>query len=249
MNRFKKKRILITGGTSGIGLATAKRIVEEGGEVAVTGMTQEHLDKAGRELPGPSLVLKNDASSLEDIENLENKVKEQMGELDGLFLNAGFGKFAPVSDLTESHIDEMFDVNVKGLALHFSRLQKFLKNGSSVTLTSSIVPYLGQPEGSIYAASKGAVSAMTRSFASALADKKIRVNAICPGPIETNFFSSTGASEDEKEEMKERIQSNVPLGRFGQAEEVAALACFLLSDESKYITGTEMMIDGGMTLR
>jgi len=249
MKRFKGKRYLVTGGTSGIGFATAKRIYSEDGEAAVTGVTQEHLDEAGSQLPSAALVMKNDSSKISDIEELASTVENQMGKLDGVFLNAGFGKFAPVEEITEGHFDSMFDVNVKGLALQMAKLKPLIKEGGSIVITSSVVPYLGQAQGAVYAGTKGAVSAMMRSFATDMADKNIRVNAVCPGPIETNFFSGTGMSEEEQKEMTEQIQNQIPLGRFGKSEEVASLVCYLLSDEASYITGSEFMIDGGMTLR
>lgn len=249
MKRFEGKRFLITGGTSGIGLTTAKRIVEEGGEVAVTGTTQEHLDEAGRELPSASLVLRNDASDANDVLELASKVEEQMGKIDGIFLNAGFGKFAPTEEINEDHINGMLGVNVKGVAMHMAKLKPFVKEGGSIVITSSVAPYLGQAQGAVYAGTKGAVSAMMRSFAADMAPKNIRVNAVCPGPIETNFFDGMGMDEKEVEKMSEQIKNQVPLGRFGKPEEVSSLVCFLLSDESSYMTGSEYMIDGGMTLR
>jgi NAD(P)-dependent dehydrogenase (short-subunit alcohol dehydrogenase family) len=249
MARFDGKRILITGGTSGIGLATAKRIVEEGGEVAVTGMSQEHLDEAGKALPSGSLVLRNDASDPGDAKHLAEKVRDQMGVIDGLFLNAGYGKFRPVEENDTEFFDQMFNTNVRGPVLHMAQLKPLIAEGGSVLLTASVSPYLGQDQGSVYAATKGAIVAMTRSFASDLAPRKIRVNSIAPGPIDTNFVDGTGMSDEEKEQFAEQIRKMVPLGRLGTAEEVAAVATFLLSDDSTYVTSSEYFVDGGLAKR
>ena len=249
MARFDGKRVLITGGTSGIGLATAKRIVEEGGEVAVTGTSQDHLDEAGRSLPSGSLVLRNDASDPEAAKELGEKVKDQMGGIDGLFLNAGFGKFAPIGESDADLVDGMMAVNVRGPILQMKHLEGALKDGAAVVITSSVSPYLGQAQGAVYAATKGAVTALARAWARELAERKIRVNAIAPGPIDSNFMHATGLSDEEIEGFKKQITNMVALGRFGESEEVAAVATFLLSDDAAYVTGSEYMVDGGMTMR
>ncbi|SFS14583.1 SDR family oxidoreductase [Yoonia litorea] len=249
MKRFVGKRILITGGTSGIGLATAERIVAEGGEVAVTGVTQDHLDDAGRRLPSGSLVLRNDASDPDTAKQLANKIKDQMGEIDGAYLNAGFGQNMAVEDVDAEGFDAMMNVNVRGAALQMAALKPLIKDGGAVLLTASVAPYLGGPKGAIYAATKASCAAMARSWARALADRNIRVNSVAPGPIETNFFDAFGSDDGDADELREQISSNVPLGRMGKAEEVAAVTCFLLSDEAAFVTGSEYMVDGGMTLR
>ena len=249
MARFDGKRVLITGGTSGIGLATAKRIVAEGGEVAVTGTSQDHLDEAGRSLPSGSLVLRNDAADPEAAEELGRKVKDQMGEIDGLFLNAGYGKFAPIGESDAALTDAMLAVNVRGPILHMKHLEGALKDGASVLITASVSPYLGQAQGAVYAASKGAVTALTTAWAAELAGRKIRVNSIAPGPIDSNFMHATGLSDEEIEGFKQQITDQVALGRFGESEEVAAVACFLLSEDASYVTGSQYMVDGGMTMR
>ena len=249
MARFDGKRVLITGGTSGIGLATARRIVEEGGEVAVTGRSQEHLDEAGRTLPSGSLVLRNDAADPDAARELGEKVAESMGRLDGLFLNAGYGKFAPIGDSDAAFTDAMMAVNVRGPILQMKHLEGTLAEGASVLITASVSPYLGQAQGAVYAASKGAVTALARAWARELAERKVRVNSIAPGPIDSNFMHATGLSDEEIEGFKSQITDMVALGRFGESEEVAAAAAFLLSDEASYVTGSQYMVDGGMTMR
>ena len=249
MNRFEGKTILITGGTSGFGFAAARMIVEEGGDVAVTGTTQEHLDEAGRTLPSSALVLRNDASDPAAAKELAEKVRDQMDGLDGLWLNAGFGKFVPPQQNDADTFDAMMNVNVRGPVLQMAALMDEVKDGGSVLFTSSVAPYMGQAEGAIYAATKAADLSLARSYASALAPRGVRVNSVAPGPIETNFFASMDLSEEEKDGFKEQVTARVPLGRFGQAEEVAQVALFLLSDHASYVTGSEYMVDGGLTMR
>jgi len=249
MTRFENKRILITGGTSGMGLAAAKRIVEEGGEVAVTGHSQEHLDEAGRTLPSGSLVLRNDASDPDAAKELGEKVREQMGTIDGLWLNAGYGKFRPNAENDAEFFDHMHNTNVRGPVLQMAQLMDAIDDGGSVLVTSSVAPYLGQAEGTVYAGTKGALTAMTRAWASALAERGVRVNSIAPGPIDTSFMEGIGLEGDQKEEFLEQVKSQVPLGRLGTAEEVAEVALFLLSDAASYVSGSQYMVDGGMTMR
>ncbi|SLN20136.1 SDR family oxidoreductase [Pseudooctadecabacter jejudonensis] len=249
MSRFEGKRILITGGTSGIGFATAKRIVDEGGEVAVTGTTQDHLDEAGRTLPSGSLVLRNDASDPQAAKELAQKIKDQMGGIDGAFLNAGYGENFATEDLTQEGFDGMMNVNVRGPALQMAQLKPLLNDSAAVLLTASVAPYMGGPNGAIYAATKASCAAMARSWARDMAGRNIRVNSIAPGPIETNFFDALGEEGEEADTLREGVGNRVPLGRFGTSEEVAAVACFLLSSEASFVTGSEYMVDGGMTLR
>lgn len=249
MARFDGKRILVTGGTSGIGLATAKRIVAEGGTVAATGRSQKHLDEAAAALPSGSLVLKNDAAEPEAAHDLASTVEQQMGGIDGLFLNAGFGVFKPLGEIDADHVNGMFDVNVRGVTLHLNALKPHLKEGASVLVTGSVSPYLGQAGGSIYAATKGAIRGLVTAWAAELASSGVRVNSISPGPIETNFFEGMGLTEAQIEGFAEQIKGMVALRRFGSSEEVAAVATFLLSDDASYVTGSEYMVDGGMTFR
>ena len=248
MARFTGKRILITGGTSGMGLAAARRIVAEGGEVAVTGTTQEHLDEAGRTLPPESLVLRNDASDPDAAIALADKIRDMDG-IDGLWLNAGYGKFWDSRETDADRFDAMNNVNVRGPALQMAKLIPLLKDTASVVVTASVAAYLGQDQGAVYAGTKAALTGMARAWAAELAPRGIRVNAVAPGPIETGFFDDLGLSEDKAEAFTSQIKKQVPLGRIGTAEEAAAVALFLLSDDASYVTGSEYMVDGGMTMR
>jgi len=248
MSRFSNQNVLITGGTSGIGLATAKRIVEEGGRVMVTGMSESHLKDAKDALPDNAVVVKNDASDVSAASDLAKAAKD-FGPLDAVFLNAGYGDFKPIEDSDADFFDAMNQVNVRGPVLHMKALKEQLGDACSVLLTASVSPYMGQARGAVYAGTKGAVTAMTRAWAAELAEKNIRVNSIAPGPIETRFFDSIDLPEEEREKMTNSIKKRVALGRFGTSEEVAAVATFLLSDDSSYVTGSQYMVDGGMTFR
>ncbi|CAM3838128.1 SDR family oxidoreductase [Litorimonas haliclonae] len=248
MARFSNKNVLITGGSSGIGLATARRVTEEGGRVMVTGRSEDHLNDAKKVLPDSAVVLKNDASDVDAADELAQSAKD-FGKLDAVFLNAGYGDFRPVEKSDADFFDAMNNVNVRGPVLHLKALKDNIANPSSVLVTASVSSYIGQANGAVYAGTKGAVTGMARAWAAELADKNIRVNTIAPGPIETNFFNSIDMPDDEVEKMVENIKSNVALGRLGTAEEVAAVATFLLSDDSSYVTGSQYMVDGGMTYR
>ncbi len=246
MKRFEGKNILITGGTSGIGLATAKRVVDEGGTVLVTGRDQARLTEAGN-LDGVSAVA-SDAADPAANEALRAAVDDIFGgRLDGVFLNAGLGAFAPVEAIESDEFDRQFSTNVRGPFLQLRALESALGEGSSVLLNTSIVNDVGMPSSAVYSATKGAVRSGMNVFANELAPRQIRVNAVSPGPIDTAFFAATGLSEEEIQGFVEQVLSQVPLGRFGAAEEVAAGAAFLLSDDASFVTGTELVIDGGMS--
>ncbi|MEO1168829.1 MAG: SDR family oxidoreductase [Pseudomonadota bacterium] len=249
MARFSDKRILITGGTSGMGLAAAKRIVEEGGRVAVTGQSENHLDETREALPDDALILRNDAGDPDAAKQLAETLEAEMGGIDGLWLNAGFGIFEPNDQVDAESFDKQNDVNVRGPVLQMASLLPHLADGGSVVVTASVSPYLGQAQGAVYAATKGAVTALTRSWAADLAGRNIRVNSIAPGPIDTNFMDGMGLADDQKEEFLEMIKQQVPLGRLGTSDEVASVALFLLSDDASYVTGSQYMVDGGMTFR
>jgi NAD(P)-dependent dehydrogenase (short-subunit alcohol dehydrogenase family) len=247
--RFSGKTVLITGGSSGIGLATARRVAEEGGRVAITGTSQKHLDEAADALPGEALVIRNDAADVAQAEKLAAQVRDQLGGVDGLFLNAGFGRFAPNENVDPDFYERMMAVNVRGPVMQMSALSQLVNEGGSVVLTASVSPYMGQAQGAIYAATKGAVTALARSWAADFASRNIRVNSIAPGPIATNFAEGMQLSEEEMQRFAEAILQKLALKRFGTAEEVAAVACFLLSDDASYVTGSQYFVDGGMTFR
>jgi NAD(P)-dependent dehydrogenase (short-subunit alcohol dehydrogenase family) len=247
--RFAGKTVLITGGSSGIGLATAKRVADEGGRVAITGTSQKHLDEAAAALPGEALIVRNDAADVNQAEKLAAQVKEQFGRIDCLFLNAGFGRFAPNDNVDPEFYERMMAVNVRGPVMQMSALSPIMNEGGSVVLTASVSPYMGQAQGAIYAATKAAVTALARSWAADFAGRNIRVNSIAPGPIATNFAEGMQMSDEEMQRFAETILQKLALKRFGSAEEVAAVACFLLSDDASYVTGSQYFVDGGMTFR
>lgn len=243
MGRFQGKRILITGGTNGIGLAGAQRIVKEGGQVAITGLNGERLTRVRSMLPESSLVLKSDAASEEDINNLQTAISS-WGSLDGLWLNASFAEVGSPESVTAGAFNRMMNANVRGPMLQLAALSNLLNAGSSVLVTSSSSVYEGAAMTSLYAATKGAVVAMVKSWASALAERGIRANTLVPGPIETNFRHFM--PEESRQQFEDFVVSNVPLGRAGTAEEASAVALFLLSDDASFVTGSQYAVDGGL---
>jgi len=243
VSRFQDKRVLITGGTSGIGLAGAQRIVAEGGHVAITGLNEERLERARGLLPATSLILKSDAASEADINGLAGAIRG-WGSLDGLWLNAGFAEVGSPESVTADSFNHMMNANVRGPMLQLAALSKSLNSGASVLVTSSSSAYEGAAMTSLYAATKGAVIAMVKSWASALAERGIRANTLVPGPIETNFRHFM--PETSRQQFEEFVLSQVPLGRAGTAEEAAAVALFLLSDDASYVTGSQYAVDGGL---
>jgi NAD(P)-dependent dehydrogenase (short-subunit alcohol dehydrogenase family) len=246
VGRFTGKRILITGGTSGMGLAGAKRIVAEGGEVGITGLNEARLEAARRDLPTGSLILRNDTTDPAAAAALAEEV-EALGRLDGLWLNAGYAAIGPLEEVDAQSFDRMMAANVRGPMLQLAKLSGLLNPGASVVITASSSVYEGAAMTSLYAATKGAIVAMTRSWATALAERGIRVNTLVPGPIETNFRHFL--PDEARHQFEEFVIGQVPLRRAGSADEAAAVALFLLSQDSSYVTGSQYAVDGGLVMQ
>ena len=246
MSRFNGKTVLITGGTSGIGLATAERLIKEGAHVAVTGSNQDRLDDFAAKHPGV-LTIQADNAEPASADTIAEAVKSKFGQLDAVFLNAGFGRFVPIEQVTAEEFDAQYDVNVRGPLLQAGKLSPLIKDGGKVVFNTSIGQDLGMAGGSIYNSTKGALRTVVRVLAREWSGRQINVNAVSPGPIGTDFFNRTGLDEESIEQFSEQILSSVPLGRFGKPEEVAAVATFLLSDDASYVTGSEYVVDGGMS--
>ncbi|MDQ1473901.1 MAG: hypothetical protein QOJ99_5381 [Bryobacterales bacterium] len=246
MGRLDGKTAVITGGTTGIGLATAKRFVKEGATVFITGRRRNELDVAV-ELIGKNVTgVQGDAANLADLDRLYATVKEQSGHIDVLFANAGIGEFAPLGAITEEHFDKIFNVNVRGLLFSVQKALPLFTEGGSIILNASIVASKGTPALSVYSATKAAVRSFARTWTLDLKDRRIRVNAISPGPIDTPGLSGLGATEEQTAQFKATLVAGVPLGRLGEPDEIAKAAVFLASDDSSYVTGIELFVDGGL---
>ncbi len=245
--KLSGKTAVITGGTTGIGFATAKRFLSEGAQVVVTGRNEQTLAQARAELGSDALVVKSDASKLSDIDNLFAQIKTKFGGVDVLFINAGIGKFAPIDTIDETTFDQTMNVNFKGAFFTLQKALPLLREGASVVLTTSCSNVMGMAGLSVYAPTKAALRSLARVASAELAERKIRVNAISPGPIETPIFNKMGLSKEALEETAQQILSKVPMQRFGTSDEIAKAALFLASDDSAYVLGTELVADGGMS--
>ena len=244
--KLENKVSVITGGNSGIGLSTAKLFQAEGARVVITGRRQDVVDSAVKEIGGGSVGFKSDASKLDDIAALYEKVKGKFGKIDVLFLNAGIAKFGSFTSVDEATFDAMVNINLKGLFFNVQKALPLLNEGASVIFTTSIADQKGFPDTSVYSATKAAVRSLARTLSAELADKKIRVNAIAPGPIDTPIFEKLGAPEEAVEEIKGGFESMVPMKRMGTPDEIARAALFLASDDSSFVLGVELVVDGGM---
>jgi NAD(P)-dependent dehydrogenase (short-subunit alcohol dehydrogenase family) len=246
--KFAGKIAVITGGSSGIGLATAKRFVNEGAYVFITGRRRTELDAAVNEIGSNVTGVQSDVSKPTDIDKLYTAVKEEKGKLDILFANAGTGEFAPLGQITEDHFDKQFNVNVRGLLFTVQKALPLLQSGGSIVLNASIVSTTGNPALSVYSATKAAVRSFARTWSVDLKERKIRVNAISPGIVPTpGYTNSLGMTLEQVDQYVQSSIGNIPLGRAGTTDEIAKAVSFLASDDSSYVNGIELFVDGGLT--
>jgi NAD(P)-dependent dehydrogenase (short-subunit alcohol dehydrogenase family) len=243
--KLNGKVALVTGGNSGIGLATAKRFVDEGAYVFITGRRQKELDATVKEIGKNVTAVQGDVSNLADLDRLFAQIKKEKGKIDIVFANAGVAKYAPLGKITEDLYHSIFDTNVKGLLFTVQKALPLLRDGGSIILNASIVASKGLASNSVYSATKAAVRSFARTWTTDLKDRRIRVNAVSPGPIDTPGLRELLASSDVGKQRKEMISTGVPLGRLGTPDEIAKAVVFLASDDASYITGIELFVDGG----
>jgi NAD(P)-dependent dehydrogenase (short-subunit alcohol dehydrogenase family) len=246
MSRLDNKVAIVTGGSSGIGLATAHRFISDGARVIVTGRNQEALDAAVAELGDRAMGIRGDVAQLEDLDRMFGKVKKQFGHVDVLFANAGIAPFVPFAAVTEEHFDGLFNTNVRGLFFTVQKALPLLSDDASVILNASVVAQSGLPNTSVYSATKAAVRSLGRTLAAELSPRGIRVNVVSPGLIDTPFWGKVGLSDDEIEVFGAQVVQQTPLRRPGKPEEIAATVAFLASDDASYFTGADLIADGGM---
>ena len=247
MTKLNKKIAVITGGSTGIGLATAKTFIAEGAQVVITGRNRENLDKAVSEINSNQLTaIQSDTSKLSDIDALVKTIESDFGRVDVLFANAGIAWLAPFAQSDEAFFDAHFNTNVKGLFFTVQKLEPLMKNGGSIILNASAVVHKGFENLSVYSATKGAVRNLARTLSTELTPKGIRVNVVSPGPIETPIYGKMGLTDEQLNGMAEGFAAMVPMQRFGNADEIAKAVLFLASNDSSYILGEEILVDGGI---
>ncbi len=246
MSKLNGKIAVVTGGNSGIGYSTAKELADNGASVVITGRSKERVQKAAEELGVTGVVA--DVTDLAAIDNLVGQVKNEFGKVDILFVNAGIFAPAPVGQISEEMFDNQMGINFKGAVFTIEKFIPILNDGASIINLSSINAYTGMPNTAVYAASKAALNSYTRTASTELAPRKIRINSVNPGPVETPIFGKTGMPEDQLNDFAQAIQNRIPLKRFGKPEEVAHLVVFLASDDASFITGGEYTIDGGVNI-
>jgi NAD(P)-dependent dehydrogenase (short-subunit alcohol dehydrogenase family) len=245
MGKLEGKIALITGGNSGIGLATAKRFVNEGAYVFITGRREPELAAAVEEIGRNVAGVQGDVSNLGDLDHLFAQIKQEKGNLDIVFANAGVAKYAPFGTITEEFYDSIFDINVKGLLFTVQKALPLMRDHGSIILNASIVASKGLPANSVYSATKAAVRSFARTWTTDLKDRRIRVNAVSPGATDTPGLSDLLASTETGQQRLKMISNSVPLGRLGTSDEIAKAVVFLASDDSSYVTGAELFVDGG----
>lgn len=246
MKRLEGKVAVVTGGNSGIGLATAKRFLDEGAKVAISGRNQKTLEEAVKSLGNGVLAVQADTAKAHETERFLNEVQRKFGKIDVLFVNAGVAKFSPLAQTPETLFDEQFDINIRGAYFTLQKALSHLNDGASVIFNTSVAGSTGTPTTSAYSATKAALRSLTRTAAAELAERKIRVNAVAPGPIVTPIFGRTGLPQQAVDDWSKTLLEKVPMKRFGQPEEVAGAVAFLASSDASYITGVELNVDGGI---
>ncbi|MGO7091620.1 SDR family oxidoreductase [Rhizobium leguminosarum] len=247
MSRLQNKTALITGGTSGIGLETARQFIAEGARVVVTGSSAASVEAARAEFGGKATVIQADAGNAVGQKAVADSVREIFGTLDILFVNAGVAEFGPLEQWSEAAFDKSVDINVKGPFFLIQALLPIFSKQAAIVLNTSINAHIGMPNSSVYSLTKGALLTLAKTLSGELIGRGIRVNAVSPGPISTPLYSKLGASQAQSEAMTAQIQAQIPVGRFGTPGEVAKTIVFLASDEAAYIVGSELIIDGGMS--
>jgi NAD(P)-dependent dehydrogenase (short-subunit alcohol dehydrogenase family) len=247
MTRFDGKSVLVTGGSSGIGLAAAKAFAAEGARVVITGRDSAALEEAGRVLGADAVAVRNDTGSVAAARELAVAIGNAGIKLDAVFINAGVAKFAPFTDVDEALWDASFNINVKGAYFQIQSLLPYLNKGASVVINGSINAHIGMPGSSVYAASKAAVISLAKTLSAELLPRGVRVNVVSPGPVQTPLYGKLGMDAATLEATAAQILNQIPLGRFGTPEEIAATVLHLSSPESAFIVGTEIIVDGGMS--
>lgn len=247
MTRFEGKSVLVTGGSSGIGFATAKAFLDEGARVVITGRDEAALAQAKKALGGQLIAIRNDASDLAAAKALAKTLESEGIRLDALFVNAGVARFSSFAETTEAFWDSIFDINVKGAYFQIQALVPRLNRGASIVINGSINARIGMPGSSVYAASKAAVISFAKTLSAELIPQGVRVNVVSPGPVSTPIYGKLGLDGPALEATAAQIQSQVPIGRFGTPEEIAATVLHVAAPESAFLVGTEIVVDGGMS--
>ncbi|MGI9653276.1 SDR family oxidoreductase [Chryseobacterium sp. RLHN22] len=248
MQRFTKKSALITGGTNGMGFATAQQFIKEGGTAIITGRSEETVNKALEKLGKNAFGIVSDAGNMSDLMNLRNEVKKHTDNIDFVFANAGYGRFSPIENVDENHFDELFNMLVKGSFFTVQQMLPLMKKGSSVIFNTSVATEIAMPNFSVYSAAKSAVQSFIKTFVTELTERGIRVNGVSAGHIKTNIFHNTGLDSAQIEEAVKNIIPTIPFKRQGEPSEIANAVLFLASEEASYIHGAELKVDAGISV-
>ncbi|AZA80040.1 SDR family oxidoreductase [Chryseobacterium sp. G0186] len=248
MQKFKNKTALITGGTNGMGFATAEEFIKQGGTVIITGRSKETVHNALEKLGENALGIVSNAGSINDIMKLKEEVRQYTENVDVLFVNAGYGKFAPIENVDEEHFDELFNVLVKGPFFTVQQILPLMKKGSSIIFNTSVATDIAMPNFSVYSAAKSAVQSFIKTFAVELTERGIRVNGVSPGHIKTNIFNNTGLTPEQIEGAVQDIIPTIPFKRQGEPSEIAHVVLFLASEEASYVHGAEVKVDAGISV-